>query len=221
MKTCGCILYYAFYPCGHQSSEWIYCPIAKAKNLLRRGPPKACDSHTPIEIAPDLEDTCGSTCLTQPYQCTNCGSPKQVGWRCSRCQCKRTKNAPVWEPCVCPNPNHNCPRFALRKRGQALCTPCRSGACISTSPTGPQLKSKPMPVLHWKCHMCSKNNSTPANNMRCGSPRGTDGCGHTRCGKCRALFSCTCGCGCAYTFVEGGPGVCNWCIRTCSKFQAT
>ncbi|KAI0894303.1 hypothetical protein F4806DRAFT_119039 [Annulohypoxylon nitens] len=219
MKSCGCTLFYAFYPCGHQSSEWAYCSKAKAKNLLKCGHPKACSSYRAVEVEPDLEDTCGSTCLTQPYQCTSCGSPKQVGWKCSRCQAKRTKDSPVWEPCNCPNPDHDCAHFALGKKGNnAVCKPCLTGACALGAPP-PRHKT---PVLQWRCHRCSQDNSTPANNMKCGGPRGANGCGYTRCGKCRALFSCTCDCGCAFAFVEDGPQVCKWCLKSCAgKREAT
>ncbi|KAI2470715.1 heterokaryon incompatibility protein-domain-containing protein [Annulohypoxylon bovei var. microspora] len=146
MKTCGCILYYAFYPCGHQSSKWIYCPKAKAKSFLKCGPQTACDTYTSIETAPDLEDTCGSTCLTQPYQCTRCGASKQVGWRCSRCNHLRSKDSPVWDPCNCPNPNHNCPHLALGKKGQAVCEHCRNGTCASVTGVKAQVRAKPTPV---------------------------------------------------------------------------
>ncbi|KAI0839418.1 hypothetical protein F5Y06DRAFT_22103 [Hypoxylon sp. FL0890] len=213
MKTCSCVRYFAIYPCGHKLTTWEYCSKAKAKGLLKRGPPTPCLTHTSEEILPDLEDTCGSTCLTMPFQCTRCGAAKQVGWRCSRCQYLRGPQTQVWSTCTCPK--HNCLELALGKRGEGLCKPCQSGVCVRAPGAKSQAKSIGTPVLHWKCHKCSRMRCTPANSMKCSSP-GVEGCDHTRCGDCRALFRCSCKCGCLFNFVEGGPKPCDWCIKSCS-----
>ncbi|KAI1102451.1 hypothetical protein F4804DRAFT_353701 [Jackrogersella minutella] len=171
--SCGCVLYFAFYPCGHQASTWRYCTKAKVKNFFRRGSRKACKSYVPREVTPDLEDTCGSTCLAQPYQCTHCGSPKEIGWRCSRCQYFRTSETPVWDSCTCPK--HDCYELGVGKKGETMCARCRGGACVPRTARSSRLRSRKIPILNWKCHACDRKQSTPANAMRCGGRLGVGG----------------------------------------------
>ncbi|XXH02196.1 hypothetical protein Hte_008564 [Hypoxylon texense] len=220
MKPCGCMRYFAVYPCGHELEIWEYCGIAKAKNLLKRGPPTVCASYADRKVSPDLEDTCGSTCLTKPFLCRICGADKQVSWRCSRCHVLRNPETLIWDICSCPG--HRCTELALGKSGAAVCNHCEAGLCSIRLPnekfrpnytagtdTGP-----PVPVLSWKCHLCSGNNRTPANAMACTR---SGGCRHQRCGQCKPLFDCNCKCGCSNCFVEGGPMVCDWCVKTCQS----
>ncbi|OTA96788.1 hypothetical protein M434DRAFT_361897 [Hypoxylon sp. CO27-5] len=214
MKSCGCVRYDATYPCGHQIFTYEFCNKAKAINLLKPGKPTLCLTYAVEEILPNLEESCGSTCLTRPFQCSSCGAAKQVGWRCSRCPFIRGPDTEVWSTCTCSK--HNCYRLAVGKYGKALCTRCRLGACVRSA----RKRSRGMAMctsnLYWRCHKCDRKRCTPANLMKCGSP-GVDGCDHIRCGDCRAFFKCNCKCGCSYHFVEGGPRICEWCIESCLK----
>lgn len=214
MKSCGCIRYYANYPCGHQLSRFEFCIKAKAKNLFKRGKPTPCSTHTSDEILPNLEENCGSVCLTRSFQCTRCGAAKQNGWRCSRCRFLRGPETEVWSTCTCSR--HRCLEVALGKYGKALCTPCNTGPCAQRPGKKPRARTRRPPKQFWKCHKCSRKRCTPAKSMKCGSP-GVDGCDHTLCGECQALFKCICKCGCSYNFVEGGPKICEWCVESCSN----
>ncbi|KAI1407534.1 hypothetical protein F5Y13DRAFT_174630 [Hypoxylon sp. FL1857] len=213
MKTCACTQYFAIYPCGHKLTTWEYCGKAKAKGLLKLGPPIPCSTRTSVQISPDLEDTCGSTCLTMPFQCSHCGASKQLGWKCSRCKYLRNRYTLAWSTCTCRK--HNCLELGLGTFGKALCEQCRTGACTQAPGTKPKRPHKDTPLLFWKCHKCSRKHCTPATSMKCGGP-GLDGCGHARCGDCRALFECNCRCSCTFHFVEGGPNMCEWCAKSCS-----
>ncbi|KAI4866516.1 hypothetical protein F4820DRAFT_250418 [Hypoxylon rubiginosum] len=214
MKPCGCMRYFAVYPCGHELTTWEYCGVAKAKNLLKRGPPTACASYTDWQVSPDLEDTCGSTCLTKPFQCRHCGADKQVSWRCSRCNILRDPETFIWDLCRCRG--HMCTGVGVGKPGAALCKRCAAGSCSVRSgdhyPSNAAMAERAMAVLNWKCHNCSRLNRTPADAMVCG---GAGGCQHKRCGICSALFGCNCKCGCDNCFLEGGTMICDTCIINC------
>ncbi|KAI6086494.1 hypothetical protein F4821DRAFT_238371 [Hypoxylon rubiginosum] len=215
---CGCIKYIAIYPCGHELATFECCTIAKAKSLLKRGPPTPCASYSTWKVSPDLQETCGSTCLTKPFQCRHCGADKQVSWRCSQCNILRDPDTPVWDLCACPR--LRCSELVLGKPGAALCGTCETGACVVKSPADREREmrrptgmmnsdNRTVSALSWKCHQCARLNRTPANAMVCE-------CKHQRCGHCSALFGCNCKCGCDNTFVEGGPGVCDSCVKSSS-----
>ncbi|OTA98164.1 hypothetical protein M426DRAFT_120580 [Hypoxylon sp. CI-4A] len=213
---CGCVKYYALYPCGHERITWELCSKAKARRFLKPGPAVACKSYSTKTIPPDLEETCGSTCLTWPFQCEHCGFAKQVGWRCSRCNYLRGPDTPVWTLCSCKR--HVCDHLAVGTQAKALCEACRKRTCAPLeTPDKPGVagRGKPRipketPLLNWKCSRCSRKNRTLADAMLCV-------CGHGRCGHCKALFRCNCKCGCGFQFLEGGPRVCDWCVKCCSE----
>ncbi|KAI2615408.1 hypothetical protein GGR54DRAFT_650434 [Hypoxylon sp. NC1633] len=217
MKSCGCTKTLSKYPCGHIRSTWEYCMKAKARNLLKRTPPEPCDAYQTVTAPPDLENTCGFVCLTKPFLCSNCSAVKQVGWRCSRCHTLRDRHTLVWDVCACRK--HKCGALAVGLSGVALCDPCKRNACEPPSERAPSVVTveRPpgdvvVPELSWRCHHCARPNRTPADAMRC-----FQGCGHARCGQCRALFRCNCECGCLFRFVEGGEKPCDWCVESCGK----
>ncbi|KAI1505950.1 hypothetical protein F5X99DRAFT_175960 [Biscogniauxia marginata] len=193
-----CVDRISTYPCGHTKVKLVYCRKAKAANLLRvRKPNTHCGYTSTKQVEPDLEDSCGSTCLTKPYECLKCkSSRKQVSWRCADCGSVRDNDSLLWDSCQCPM--HDCTELALGKGG-SICRKCLRDCVPGT------------PVLCWKCHACESPNRTWASEMICTA------CHHTRCGKCRALFSCSCGCRCRDRYVEGGSKACNKCVKTCSK----
>ncbi|KAI1345407.1 hypothetical protein F5Y01DRAFT_309081 [Xylaria sp. FL0043] len=160
-----CIKYTSSYPCKHRKSWWEFCSKAKAAKLLRIGNPGTpCEKVATKEVAPDLSDSCGSTCLTKPWQCGKCSSQKkQLSWRCADCYSLRDDTVLVWTPCQCPK--HQCGESAL---GKSFCRQC-SDVCV---PKGP--------ILKWVCHACGSLTRTFATEMECQ-------CLHIRCGKCKAL----------------------------------
>ncbi|KAI2770066.1 hypothetical protein F4815DRAFT_504952 [Daldinia loculata] len=205
-----CTESFAIYPCSHKRSTWEYCSKAKAKNILKRGPPIPCDGHKSTQIPPDLEESCGLMCLARPFQCSNCGASKQVGWICSRCKCMRDPDTKVFIECGCRK--HNCLELTHGKLGSALCNTCQR-ECDPVSQADSYLQPRrTMPILHWRCHKCFHMLSTPGTAMKCDGPRG---CGHRRCGHCSPLFQCSCKCGCTYHFVKGGVKPCDLCIKCC------
>ncbi|KAI0376935.1 hypothetical protein F5Y04DRAFT_292277 [Hypomontagnella monticulosa] len=148
MKECGCINSYSIYPCGHEYNTWEYCAKAKARNLLSCGPPTCCPSRKRIMVPPNLEETCGSTCLTRPFQCGHCGAPKQLGWRCARCHYLRGMGTWLWDQCPgCLELGPLDPKFGL-------CGKCKRGR----GPSGRSLPclDKAKPALSWKCHKCAR-----------------------------------------------------------------
>ncbi|KAI8960258.1 hypothetical protein F5Y11DRAFT_273484 [Daldinia sp. FL1419] len=205
-----CIEFFALYPCSHRRSTWEYCSKAKAKHIFKRGPTVPCHEYMAVQCAPDLEESCGLMCLARPFQCSNCGTSKQLGWACSRCGCIRDPNTKLFIECECRR--HDCFEFALGKPGSgALCDNCQG--CDPTSQADSYLQPRRTAVLlHWRCHECHRMLSTPGNSMRCDKPLG---CGHRRCGYCSPLFQCNCKCGCTYHFVRGGVKPCNSCIHSC------
>ncbi|KAI1765709.1 hypothetical protein GGR53DRAFT_489429 [Hypoxylon sp. FL1150] len=214
-SPCSCIKYVAVYPCGHKLAAFECCTIAKTKSLLKRGPPTPCASYSTWEVTPDLQDTCGSTCLTKPFQCRHCGADKQVSWRCSQCHILRDPETLVWDLCACPK--QRCNELVLGKSGSALCNKCETGSCAKSAderekrrPTEMMKSSRSVSALSWKCHHCTRLNRTPANAMVCE-------CRHQRCGHCSALFGCNCKCGCGNNLVEGGTNACDRCVKTCQE----
>ncbi|KAH9897119.1 hypothetical protein F4778DRAFT_244974 [Xylariomycetidae sp. FL2044] len=204
-----CINIHSTYPCGHTKTRWELCQKAKVLNAVRVGQPNTpCGTiRGTKQEEPDLEDTCGSTCLTRPFQCSQCEhGKKEVGWRCSKCSSMRDSSCLLWDVCRCHNPKQHdscCGRMALgRGTESAICDPCLQGCVIGVK------------RLSWKCHGCGWLNRTPGAAMVCGNE---GGCAHRRCGKCSALFNCTCECGCAFHFVEGGSRRCDRCLKTCAK----
>ncbi|KAI1827630.1 hypothetical protein F4861DRAFT_328542 [Xylaria intraflava] len=160
-----CIRYVSTYPCSHTRSRWELCSKAKAGNLLRLGKPGFhCEDSVRKNEAPDLQDSCGSTCLTRPYKCNNCDSEKkQLGWRCVDCNGMWNSSVLTWMPCQCPK--HPCPETIL---GAAFCVACLN-ACV---PKGPK--------IDWRCHGCKSFNQTYPSEMECKK------CLHTRCGECNS-----------------------------------
>ncbi|KAI5924601.1 hypothetical protein F4810DRAFT_131814 [Camillea tinctor] len=193
-----CIDFISTYPCGHIKSRSEYCMKAKASNLLRMGKPDAnCNETFIVNVEPDLEDGCGSTCLTKPYKCLRCESPKkQVRWRCSSCESLRDSNSFVWDSCQCPCNNRHCREITLGK-SPSLCEKCVAN-CVPS-----------FPMLSWKCHSCEAPNLSLASEMVCST------CSHKRCGSCRALFNCSCRCRCPNRYVEGESKPCSKCEVTC------
>ncbi|KAI0521736.1 hypothetical protein F5B22DRAFT_549260 [Xylaria bambusicola] len=161
-----CIQYVSRYPCGHIKSRWDICNKSKAVNILWPGKHElSCDKSVRMYENPDLQDSCGSTCLTKPYKCNKCGSSrKQLAWRCADCNTLRDSEVQVWEPCRCPK--HRCAKAAL---GASFCNHCME-ACV---PRGP--------VMKWLCHRCGSPARTHAGEMECQK------CLHSRCGKCKSL----------------------------------
>ncbi|GAW23244.1 hypothetical protein ANO14919_127960 [Xylariales sp. No.14919] len=161
-----CIGYVSVYPCGHTKSRWELCNKVKAANLLRLGQHGGpCSGSTRQNVPPDLEDSCGSTCLTKPYQCNKCGSQKkQLAWRCVDCNALRDPSVLTWNPCQCPK--HQCAETVV---GASFCEKCLD-ACV---PKGPKLQ--------WICHACGSVTRTYADEMECTE------CLHVRCGKCKSL----------------------------------
>ncbi|GAW26056.1 hypothetical protein SAMD00023353_2000770 [Rosellinia necatrix] len=165
-----CQQYSSTYPCGHTKTRWELCKKAKAANLLRIG-----KAETPCQASgggggakksepADLNETCGSTCLTKPYKCNKCDSTRaQTAWACADCHGLRDGAVLTWAPCQCPR--HACPAKVL---GAYFCRGCLD-ACVPRGST-----------LAWAC-CCGSMNRTYAGDMECGK------CLHVRCGKCRAL----------------------------------
>lgn len=161
-----CVTWYSKYPCGHTKTRRERCGKAQATNFLRCGvKPSYCSTTKKKEETPDLEASCGSTCLAKPYKCSKCDSPrKQLMWRCVDCWALRDSSVPVWAPCQCPK--HQCPEAVLEAHFCQMCL----GRCV---PRGP--------LLRWTCHNCEASVQTYPTEMECGK------CLHARCGKCSAL----------------------------------
>ncbi|KAI1803938.1 hypothetical protein F4811DRAFT_522272 [Daldinia bambusicola] len=207
-----CTESFAIYPCSHKRSTWDYCGKAKTKAILKRGPPVPCDGRMSIQIPPDLEESCGLTCLSRTFQCSSCGVSNQIGWVCSRCKCVRNADTKVFIECECRM--HNCFELTYGKPGEAFCDTCQK-ECDPAAQVEPSLRARRTgPKLHWQCHKCARKLSAPGTAMKCDGPRG---CGHRRCGHCHPLFRCGCKCGCTYHFVRGGTQPCYFCIKSCLK----
>ncbi|KAI0449847.1 hypothetical protein F5B21DRAFT_29246 [Xylaria acuta] len=116
-----CIQYVSKYPCEHIKARWELCSKAKAANLLRLGKPGSpCDRSAKKDEPPNLQETCGSTCLTRPYRCNKCNSPrKQLAWHCTDCKAIRDNSVRTWGPCECPR--HLCGESVI---GTSLCKRC-------------------------------------------------------------------------------------------------
>ncbi|KAI1432514.1 hypothetical protein GGR50DRAFT_706560, partial [Xylaria sp. CBS 124048] len=149
-----CVEYVSTYPCSHTRSRWEYCGKAKTSSLLRLSKPGSpCEDSAVKNEPPNLQDSCGSTCLTRPYKCSQCGSPKkQLCWRCVDCGALRDRAVEMWKPCVCSR--HVCSETVI---GDIFCESC-SERC---EPSGPQLK--------WMCHTCGAINQTHAGDVECRS----------------------------------------------------
>ncbi|KAI0441669.1 hypothetical protein F4803DRAFT_410355 [Xylaria telfairii] len=127
-----CICYESAYPCGHKKSRWELCNKAKASSLLRLGKPAPpCDRSAKKEEPANLDETCGSTCLTRPYKCNQCNSPrKQLAWRCTDCKGLRDNTVQVWSPCPCPSHPHPCGESMI---GASLCKKCLNECLLKES----------------------------------------------------------------------------------------
>ncbi|KAI0551825.1 hypothetical protein F4679DRAFT_538025 [Xylaria curta] len=119
-----CYQYNSTYPCGHTKTRWELCKPAKAANMLRRKD-RPCDKIVKKDESPNLEETCGSTCLSTPYKCNKCGSPKQLMWRCSNCKALRNNSVQVYRPCPCPS--HLCGESVI---DTPLCKKCLDGCTL-------------------------------------------------------------------------------------------
>ncbi|KAI0391905.1 hypothetical protein F5Y17DRAFT_460404 [Xylariaceae sp. FL0594] len=126
-----CIRRISHYPCGHIKTSFDLCAKARATNLLlpssKNKANTPCDGkHQTIKLeVPDLQDTCGSACLTRPWKCSRCPSTRRnLGWTCSDCGGLRDKNVKTWCACACPA--HRpiaCPENVL---GGGVCAGCRT-----------------------------------------------------------------------------------------------
>lgn len=169
-----CIRYTSTYPCRHVKSRYELCNKAKASNLLhigiggKRADKTHCEDITnTIKEEANLEETCGSTCLTKPYRCNSCGSAKQLGWRCNACHAVRDASVLTWSACACPK--HSCPENVL---GKPFCDRCLA-SCIP-----------PGKMVTWKCHSCgsAERSYSSEKDTECAK------CLHVRCGECK--FPC-------------------------------
>ncbi|KAI1160853.1 hypothetical protein F5B18DRAFT_489652 [Nemania serpens] len=162
-----CIKLVSTYPCGHAKSRWELCGKARATKLLRLGNSEPCAKTIRKDEAPDLQDSCGSTCLAKPWKCNKCASQrKQLAWRCADCSAVRDNTVSTWSPCECPR--HVCHNAILDSH---FCGACRD-RCL---PKGS--------MLTWTCHACGSLARTYPTEMECGQ------CFHMRCGKCRSASS--------------------------------
>ncbi|KAI1818655.1 hypothetical protein GGS20DRAFT_528128 [Poronia punctata] len=159
-----CIRHISTYPCGHTKSHYTICAKAKTTSMLRLGPKQCTDTLVTKREPPNLQETCGSTCLTKPYQCKTCGSEKELTWHCQKCGTLRANSVTVWNVCTCPK--HICGEAVL---GRPFCKSCRE-KCV---PAGP--------MITWKCHACGKAVRSYPNERECGK------CLHVRCRECTPL----------------------------------
>ncbi len=119
----------SLYPCGHSRSVREYCKKAKRNNIIRIGQPDTHCGTLGSRIAkPDLEESCGSACLTIPWQCSGCDPEmKQVGWRCKSCGRIRDNTCLLWNLCYCSR--DHCSSLVLGN-GHEICKMCLNN-CVS------------------------------------------------------------------------------------------